>query len=236
MNFLKANWPAPAHVKAYCSQQGLDNANYNLALHVDDCEQTVLENRKRLEETFQWQHPPVWLQQTHSNQCIDVDSSLKREGDASVTKSFHQSLVILTADCLPILICHQNAPEVAAIHAGWRGLHQGIIKETFLHLNDHPSAYMAWLGPCICQNCYAVQDDFKLEILTHHPDSAHCFINKNQPHFSLKAMATQMLNKLGVEAIYDANECTFENKAFYSYRRSQKTGRIASMIWLENSK
>ena len=101
-------------------------------------------------------------------------------------------------------------------------------------LQDHPQNYLIWLGPAICQNCYAVDEAFKDNFVRQYPEAKDCFTYKQQWHFGLVEMATRILQKQKVEQIYQSNICTYENPKFYSYRRDQgQTGRIASLIWME---
>lgn len=221
MDYLLANWNAPKFVKA-CTTT---------------LDAKIPENLQKIKQQLNFAHEPAWLKQTHSNLCIDIDQIQCRDADASYTQTFYKPLAIVTADCLPILICHQQKPEIAAIHAGWRGLFGGIIEETLKKCKDDPLNYIAWFGPAICQKCYAVSDDYKNNFLDKYPGTEACFVYYQQWHFSLTAMAQHILQAQGVRQIFHSHQCTFENQNYYSYRRSQGTdGRISTFIWLEDSK
>lgn len=236
MNFLKVNWSAPAFIQAVTTQNNpLQNENYNVASHVADDPNIVLKNRERLQQALGYAEDPFWLNQTHSNICINIDTSpSNRDGDAAYTQQFNKPLVILTADCLPILLSHQQEPEIAAIHAGWRGLANGIIENTLAKLSRPLHEYHAWLGPAICQNCYGVGDDLRDSFLQKYHNATACFYPSNPWNFSLTKMATHILHHYGIQHIVDVQECTFENSMFYSYRRQAQTGRIATLIWIKD--
>ena len=237
MKFLKPNWDAPYFVKCFTTQMDVSRPyeDINVCLKNSfDIAQT-LENRKNIQNLLGYKYEPAWLNQTHSPICLNINNTIDRNADASITNCAQQPLVIVTADCLPIMICHQKSHEIAAIHAGWKGLFSGIIEQTFSNLSFPANEYLVWLGPAICVNCYTVSDDYRLEFLKKYPNSETCFIHKQQWHFSLSNMAEHILAKQGVTNIYHSKECTFENQAFYSYRRSQGgPGRIATFIWLED--
>jgi len=176
------------------------------------------------------------LNQVHSNQCLHVPYDDFRDADASYTREINQPLVILTADCLPILITHHHKPEIAAIHAGWKGIYAGIIENTVSKLLDSPDHYSVWFGPAICKTCYPISEEFRANFLSQYPNTEDCFTKKEQWHFSLTSMSENIFKQLGIRRIFHSNLCTFENKAFYSYRRDHgQTGRIATFIWLEDS-
>ena len=237
MDFLKANWRAPRFVHACTTQQNNERpGNFNLATHVNDDINTVLGNRAYVAKHFGFTNQPAWLHQTHSSECVDIDISERRDADAAVTRQLKQPLVILTADCLPILLCHQKKHEIAAIHGGWRGLHDGVIENSLGKLDDDANQYMAWIGPAICGNCYEVGPDLHEKFLQKHPHSGSCF-TKHEDKFKLHLplMAEHILRLYGVTAVFQSHICTFENPALYSYRRQAQTGRIATFIWLEDN-
>ena len=237
MQFLKVNWPAPYFIEAVTTQQHPQQPeNYNVATHVHDDIQVVMHNRKQLQATLGYRDEPFWLNQTHSNLCINIDNSNIKDADASYTQQIEKPLVIMTADCLPIILCHPKEHEIAAIHAGWRGLANGVIENTLQHLKKPLNEYMAWMGPAICKNCYTVGDELKQTFLMRFPNAEHCFQQKKQWHFSLTQMAQHILHQHGIQSIFNAQTCTYENTAFYSYRRQAQTGRIATLIWIKDVK
>jgi YfiH family protein len=236
---LIANWPAPANIGALTtvSSPGFSLHPYssnNLAYHVGDREQHVAANRKQLRETLKLQNEPIWLEQTHTNHCIVAETDENRLADAAVTRDQSLPLVIMTADCLPILLCDKQGTEIAAIHAGWRGLVNGIIENTLANMLNASNNLMAWIGPAICQNCYETGAEVRDQFIYNYPCTQNTFLEKNKKIYAnLPKMAEQIMNNIGILDVYQSSACTFENDAFYSYRRAAKTGRIATLIWFK---
>lgn len=235
--FIEANWPAPQHIRALTTTllNGSSEGSYasnNLALHVEDEPQHVLDNRKRIQSILALPGEPAWLHQTHSTEVVVVEEDLQRNADASITRSKKIPLVILTADCLPIVLCDQSGTEIAAIHAGWRGLYHGIIQKTLQKMHTSPHHLMAWIGPAICKNCYETSLEIKAEFLEKYPYLMHTFSHR---HADLPAMAKAILEQHGVSAVYLSGICSFEEKnRCYSYRRASQTGRMGTFIWLRD--
>lgn len=238
MTFKIANWPAPANISALSTTRlpGFSIAPYdenNLALHVGDLTPHVMKNRQQIKELLQLPNEPVWLEQTHSTTCIIAEKDNHRNADAIVTRSADHPLVILTADCIPITLCNQQGDEIAAIHAGWKGLYRGIIENTLAMMQSPPQDVLAWIGPSICQKCYATGEEVYKDFTNKYPQSQSAFEQiKGQWFADLPKIAELVLNLLGVNKVYQSNLCTFELKdEFYSYRRTAQTGRIGTLIW-----
>ncbi|MDP3560884.1 MAG: peptidoglycan editing factor PgeF [Legionellaceae bacterium] len=243
MTNLIANWPAPKHIKALTtsrlsghSQQGY--ADNNLGLHVNDDPKHVHANRDALINQLQLPNEPIWLDQTHSNRCVVVENvGVDRQADAAVTRDAQFPLAIMTADCLPIVICDNQGTEIAAIHAGWRGLANGIIENTLASMRSAASSCLAWIGPAICAACYETGEEV-LQTFTDRYSFAHqaFYQDKSHLHANLPQMAELILYQLGISAIYQSNACTFElHEQFYSYRRAAQTGRMATLIWFQDN-
>lgn len=239
MDIIKAEWKAPPQVHAFTTtiQGGASQALYqynNLALHVGDCSASVLSNRQQLTKTYLPSNP-LWLEQTHSTRVVNVDSGHDRNADASFSTSVNTVLAILTADCLPIILTNAKGTEIAAIHAGWRGLLDGVIENTIQAMNSPPSTLMAWIGPHICGQCFEIGNDV-LSLFTRHYWVNPGMINERPNHkycFNLALLATEIMRHQGLNNIFNSHYCTFEGaNSFYSYRRSGITGRIATLIWL----
>lgn len=241
-NSIQPDWPAPANVKALSTTRryaygGSTNefAQFNLGLNSGETPSTVLANRQVLND--QLPASPLWLQQVHGDQVIDArDHTENIKADASIADSKYQVCAVLTADCLPILLCDQKASCVAAVHAGWRGLDAGIITKTIEHLPAEPDKLLAWLGPAISQNNYQVSDDFYQRFMDQDRGFYQAFVRvEGNWYADLFTLARRQLNQAGVMAVYGGGYCTFaEKQRFYSYRRDgQKTGRQASLIWLD---
>lgn len=238
MKTWKADWPAPAWVHALTTTRldGHSDDPYtsnNLALHVNDQDNAVLKNRHALRQHCSLTQEPAWLNQTHSTRCVRVENDPNRDADAAITSEMHQPLAILTADCLPILLCNQEGTEVAAIHAGWRGLAHGIIENTLRSMQSHTTSLHAWIGPGICAQCYPVGDEMRDTFLQRDHTLADGFeFRHEQWHADLPYLAQRILQSSNLLSVSHANACTFEKKElFYSYRRTAQTGRMATLIW-----
>ena len=177
MTNLHANWPAPKNITALTTTRNSGASlgpytNNNLALHVGDSEEHVLTNRAALRTNLKLPAEPIWLNQTHTNICVRIEEEILRDADAAVTSSATHPLAIMTADCLPIVLCNQEGTEIAAIHAGWRGLLNGIIENTLNKMHADPNTLMAWTGPSICKNCFKVGQEVPDAFLQNYPYTA----------------------------------------------------------------
>lgn len=236
-----ANWPAPKNISALSTTRygGFSQSPYdsnNLGLHVGDHELHVQQNRQQLIELLDLPAEPVWLDQTHSTTCIRVEEDTNRKADAAITRSPLHPLVILTADCLPITLCNRQGNEIAAIHAGWRGLFNGIVEHTIAKMDSKPGELLAWIGPAICHNCYEVGEEVYSSFTCKYPQSTLAFKPTHSKWLAnLAQIAEIILNHQGVQSVYQSNLCTFELKnEFYSYRRASQTGRIGTFVWIND--
>jgi YfiH family protein len=242
MSLITANWNAPSHIHALTTTRldGHSRPPYdqnNLALHVGDDENNVMANRSVLRKLLGLSHEPVWLEQTHTNYCVVVEEESNRIADAAVTRSKGLPLAIMTADCLPIVLCNQAGTEIAAIHAGWRGLVNGIIENTLAKMHSHPETLIAWIGPAICHKCYEIGSEVQKAYTNKYPFTAATFYtNGPNMHANLPKMAELILNSLSISSIFQSEACTFElNNELYSYRRASQTGRMATLIWIQDN-
>ncbi|PVZ72469.1 peptidoglycan editing factor PgeF [Pelagibaculum spongiae] len=245
---IQPDWPAPAHIKACCSTRigGCSSAPYdslNLGDHVADNPQNVAKNRQLLAQVAQLPAAPVWLQQTHSTVVVDAATvAAGVNADASFSTDKAQVCAVMTADCLPVLLTNQQGSVVAAIHAGWRGLADGIIEATVekLRVQSPDSQWMAWLGPAISQSAFEVGSEVREYFLEKETGCACAFIpseNEGRWMADIYTLARRRLAHIGIEDIYGGDFCTYSNPTcFFSYRRDgQFTGRMASLIWIEPS-
>ncbi len=237
-NFI-ANWTAPPHVRALTTTRsiGVSDTPFhhnNIALHVGDNEAHVLTNRASLIQSLELLNEPIWLEQTHSTRCIVVEDSLERSADASITRCHNVPLSIMTADCVPIVLCNRAGTEIAAIHAGWKGLVNGIVENTLAKMNNPADTLIAWIGPSICQSCYAVGSEMKNTYIQRYPFTENTFqTDKSQIFANLPKMAELILKNQGVSEVFQSGACTYELKnEFYSYRRQAQTGRMVTLIWM----
>lgn len=235
------DWPAPENIKAICTTRiaGFSLPPYdalNIATHVGDSLDTVNKNREYLYKAADLPESPRWLSQTHETCVLNShDWQPDIQADAMISTSINHVCTIMTADCLPILLCTQQGNTVAAIHAGWRSLAAGIIEQTINKFNHSPPNIMAWLGPAIGSTQFEVGKDV-YQIFTHNdPKAEQAFQQTDSSHYlaNIYSLAKQRLNKLGITAIYGGDYCTVtDEQQFFSYRRDGITGRMASMIWI----
>ena len=251
MNVIRPTWPAPAPIHALVTtrQGGVSFAPYdalNLGDHVGDESARVIANRQLLRKYLPAE--PIWLKQTHSIQVSTPDSrsrfsSKPYEADAAVTNIPEEVLVIMTADCLPVLLSDDDGTVIGAAHAGWRGLCDGVLESTvseMLKLSNQTSAinFMAWLGPAIGPESFEVGEDVvgRFQECGLH-DMQHCFLPiPNKPGkflADLYQLARDRLKRVGVNSIFGGDLCTvMDQEQFFSYRRDGVTGRFASLIWI----
>ncbi len=155
--------------------------------------------------------PPFSLDQVHQNQVVllPYPGNVWPKADAAVTRTPNIICSVRTADCLPILVTNQQGREVAAIHAGWKGLAAGVIEATFKKMYSEGKDCIAWIGPAICGQCYEVGPEFPLP--KEYRDG-HYFAN-------LPQIAEKILQDLGVTQICQSSICTMEEERCCSYRR-----------------
>jgi len=241
-SWITPNWPAPANVRALTTtrEQGVSGEPfhyYNLALHVNDDPHKVIENRKHLKIAANLPTEPFWLTQVHGITVVNLGEWQTPypliEADASVAFEPNQVCAILTADCLPILLCNQNGTRVSAIHAGWRGIATGVIEAAVQKLCCAPETLLAWLGPAIGPNAFEVKEDV-FSLFAH--SKAFVPTGKESWLANIYQLAIEKLQQLGVYHIFGGGFCTYQDtERFYSFRRSKVTGRMASLIWLSDS-
>lgn len=245
-HFIQADWSAPRHVHAYTSlrTEGCSHAAYesfNLAQHVGDVSDDVEKNRDLLQKTLHLPVQPYWLQQTHSTLVVCADDSrvVLPNADASFARQAKRVCAVLSADCLPLLLCDRQGSVVAAVHAGWKGLLNGVIENTLAAMRVPADQLWVWLGPAISQSAYPVGEEMRDQFIAAHAEAIHGFKRgeTGQWHADLYALARQRLQCQGVlpTAISGGTYCTYTDTVrFYSARRdSIQTGRMVSLIWFE---
>ncbi|WP_018925900.1 peptidoglycan editing factor PgeF [Pseudomonas umsongensis] len=239
MTWLTPDWPAPASVKACVTTRagGVSLAPFdslNLGDHVDDSPEAVAENRRRLTDRFSIQ--PAWLQQVHGIVVAQADPNLVATADASWTATPGIACTAMTADCLPALFCDRAGTRVAAAHAGWRGLAAGVLEATLDSLAVPPEDVLVWLGPAIGPQAFEVGPEVRETFVQQLPEAAKAFVpSQNAGKFmaDIYELARLRLAARRVTAVYGGGFCTVTDPRFFSYRRSPRTGRFASLIWLE---
>jgi YfiH family protein len=232
------DWPAPSRVKCAMTTRGggvsgAPWASFNLGDHVGDDPAHVAANRARLQRILPAE--PVWLRQVHSARVVEFGHEANPQADAVFARRPGQVCAVLTADCLPVLFCDRAGSVVAAAHAGWRGLADGVLEATVAAMQVPAGEILAWLGAAIGPQAFEVGDEVRQTFVSRHPDAAAAFA----PHAPGKwladiyRLARIRLQHMGVQAIYGGGRCTFnEPDVFYSYRRDGVTGRMASLVWL----
>lgn len=211
----------------------------NIATHVGDEPKAVYANRAILREQFDLPNEPYWLKQTHSNMVVELPYEYRPTlpTDASYTKLPRHICAAMTADCLPLLVVNNKGTEVAAIHAGWKGLANGIIKNTLSYFKAKPSELHVYLGPAIGPNQFEVGPELQRAFVDLDPNNSSCFtpIKNNQKYLAnIYQLAQIQLQCLGVKHVSGGVHCTVtEDTQFYSYRRDGQTGRLVSLIWIK---
>lgn len=231
------DWPAPAGVRACVTTRagGASVGPYaglNLGDHVGDDPHAVAENRRRLEASIGAR--PAWLSQVHGVKVVEADPSIVAEADGVWTSTQGIACTAMTADCLPALFCDRAGSKVAAAHAGWRGLANGVLEATVAALAIEPSEILAWLGPAIGPRNFEVGAEVRATFMARHPEAQRAFVAGDQPGkfiADIYALARIRLAAVGVTAVYGGGLCTIEDERFFSYRRANPTGRFASLVW-----
>ncbi len=256
MKLITPDWPAPPHIRAAVTTRadGVGQPPYdsfNLATHVGDDPQAVAENRTRLQNALQLSNAPVWLNQIHSTKIIQLlienpsNSAEKSnllnifkipDADGAWTDQPNTICVVMTADCLPVLFTNQSGMRVAAVHAGWRGLADGILERGAKIMQQTDEPVFAWIGPAIAQTHYEVgnemRDIFCAQNTTYAQHFRSSFGSTEKWLADLPGIARQKLESMSV-AVYGGNLDTYGDvERFFSYRRDGETGRIATLIWI----
>lgn len=247
-DFLLPDWPAPAQVRAIATSRALNTAfgastgvfaGLNLGDHVGDEPDAVSANRQALQQALGLTQAPLWLSQVHGTRVLNADTELHSDNiaDASVTCQHGLASVVMTADCLPVLFCNQQGTQVAAAHAGWRGLCDGVLEATVACF-DQPHDVLCWLGPAIGPSAFEVGSEVRAAFIAKDPQAAAAFVPSTHDGKWLAdifLLARQRLRAVGVNKIYGGGVCTVSDPTrFYSYRRDGQTGRLASLVWLTN--
>lgn len=248
LQLLQPDWPAPANVYAWSTSraQGVSEIPYdglNLALHVGDQPAAVEQNRQHLAQVLALPGSPLWLNQVHGRRVVNAaewahigEPGSQPEADAAYSLQAGVVCVVMTADCLPLLVCNRRGDRVAAVHAGWRGLAAGVIERALAALQEPAAELMVWLGPAIGPGAFEVGEEVRQTFVAENAETASAFQQNRPGHYlaDIYALARRRLQAFGIEAIYGGGYCTFDDADhFYSYRRDATTGRQASLIWFD---
>ncbi len=241
--WIRVPWPAPPQVQAWSTtrQGGVSCAPYasmNLGDHVGDRIEDVLHNRQILQDSLRMPASPDWLQQVHGAKVVELDNLNQHgmiEADASICHSTKHVCAVMTADCLPVLFCDTKGTCVAAAHAGWRGLCAGVLEATVSRMNIPGNEILAWLGPAIGPQRFEVGPEVRDAYLAVDVGDVSGFTAAENGRWraDLYQLARNRLQRVGVQQIYGGGYCTYDDVGrFYSYRRDQQTGRMASLVWI----
>lgn len=240
IEFIEPRWQAPPAVRAVCTTRGggVSEAPYdsfNLGLHVGDDALRVAQNRALLQAALGLPAEPSWIAQTHGTRAVVLEAESSRDADAAITRIPGQVAAVMVADCLPVLLCNRDGSEVAALHAGWRGLQAGVVASTLARMRSPPAQLLAWIGPGISKQHFEVGD----EVLAAFADTVDGAGEFFEPHGAghwmcdLAGLAERVLEGLGVGEIARDPHCSYRDAGkFYSYRRERVTGRMAALIWI----
>ncbi|MGC0154762.1 peptidoglycan editing factor PgeF [Chromobacterium vaccinii] len=241
-DWIAADWPAPATVKTLLTTRsgGVSQPPYaslNLGAHVGDAPDHVAANRARLRDELPAE--PAWLNQVHGIAVVDAAAvgADAPDADASFARAPGAVCAVMTADCLPLLLCDDAGGVVAAVHAGWRGLCDGVIEAAVAAIGAPPATLMAWLGPAIGPDAFEVGAEVRQAFVERDAAAAAAFIDIDDGKYlaDIYALARLRLAGLGVDRVYGGDFCTvIDRDRFFSYRRDGVTGRMASLIWLED--
>jgi YfiH family protein len=238
------DWPAPPQVHAaVTTRQGPGMSTppfdrFNLGLRSGDATDVVDANRSALQQALALPAAPRWLRQVHGVSVAELGplcSADEPQADAAVSHIRGTVLSILTADCLPVLFCADDGSEIAAAHAGWRGLADGVLEATVQQLQTPAPRLLAWLGPCIGAASYEVGDEVRAAFMARDTNAAACFAPIRPGHWrcDLTGLARQRLAATGLTRIHGGGFDTHADPRFYSYRRDgARSGRFANLIWL----
>jgi hypothetical protein len=237
-HFIIPNWPAPANVHALqttrlggCSLPPYDSLN--LGAHVGDDTMRVERNRNLLNDVLPSE--PVWLEQVHGTEVALAEAvGCRTVADACISRKKNAVCVVMTADCLPVLLCDRDGTVVGAAHAGWRGLANGVLEATVKAMDVAPDRLMAWLGPAIGPTAFEVGAEVREVFVQHDVAADAAFTPITEKYLAdIYQLACQRLQAAGITQISGGDFCTYtERERFFSYRRDGATGRMASFIWL----
>jgi len=263
-DFIVPDWPAPRGVRALSTTRGggvsgTSWQGFNLGDHVGDDPRAVAANRARLRRELPAE--PLWLTQVHGTRCVDAAiAQAGAQADASFTRQRGVVCAVLTADCLPVLLCDEGASVVAIAHAGWRGLAAGVIEATVAAMDEPGARLIAWLGPAIGPQAFEVGGEVREAFVTHDSLAAAAFVAAGGGKWlcDIHHLARLRLDALGIRRVAGARSaipcidgprrgvpvtqsespgagaCTVgEPDRFFSYRRDGVSGRMASLVWLE---
>jgi len=243
---IEANWSGPANIRAMTTTRGGGVSakpydSLNLGLHVGDDLDAVMENRRRIESQLTLPSSPRWLKQSHGVAIADLDQPAELhtviEADGAWTATAGVVVAVLTADCLPVVICNASGTQLAVVHAGWRGLAAGILDSAIARF-DPKTRLHAWLGPAIGPDAFEVGEEVRQAFIDQDAHNASAFVKNAAPDkwlADLYSLASRALSQLGDVSVSGGQHCTVsESTHFHSHRRDGvRSGRMATLAWIE---
>jgi len=240
-DWITPGWPAARRVRALITTRagGVSSgkfASLNLGARVGDDPQRVERNRAILKACLPAE--PAWMKQVHGTIVVDAAKATRdTEADGAVTRAAGSVCAVLTADCLPVLLSDRAGKTVGIAHAGWRGLAAGIIESVVWAMDGSPQDLIAYIGPGIGPRNYEVGENVREAFVGKDPDAATAFVSRQNGKYlaDLYALARQRLKAAGVAEVHGGGFCTAGDERFFSFRRDGNTGRMASLVWLEEN-
>ncbi len=242
MTGFEAEWPVPNRIRTWITQCSSEQHHTpygggNLATHVGDDALSVAHNRQQLAQQLGLVAEPQWLNQVHGTTVVRLPTvdSIPPEADGSYTTEAGVVCAVLTADCLPILLTNRSGSQVAALHAGWRGLAGGVVEQGIERFEESPEQLLAWIGPAIGQHSYEVGDEVREVFCGMDERAAEHFTpsERGRWYASMEGLLRKRLGQAGVGSIHGGGWDTYRDPRFFSYRRSGITGRFATLIWIQ---
>lgn len=241
LEYITPDWPASKNIRCKTTTRkgGFSRNIYkglNLGLHVNDDAKHVQKNRQLLKGDLNLPNDPIWLNQVHGSQVIQLSDAIDKNlsADAVYTEEVGVICAVLTADCLPVVFCTQSGSYVAVAHAGWRGLLNGVLENTLRALPIDNAGIMCWLGPAIGPNIFEVGEEVYEQFVIKDSMHENSFQMQNNSKYlaNIYQLAKNVLSSNGVKNVYGGEFCTHtQEDRFFSYRRDGQTGRMATLIW-----
>jgi len=239
-DWIVPDWPAAGRVRALVTTRsgGVSSgpfATLNLGARVGDDPGCVARNRATLRACLPAE--PAWIKQVHGTTVVDPERAAQgTEADAAVTRAPGVVCAVTTADCLPVFLSERRGNAVGIAHAGWRGLAAGVIESAVQAMSGHPEELIAYIGPGIGPRRYEVGDDVRQAFVGRDAAAATAFAPRGDGKFlaDLYELARGRLAAAGVARVFGGGFCTASDERFFSFRRDRTTGRMASLIWIED--
>jgi purine-nucleoside/S-methyl-5'-thioadenosine phosphorylase / adenosine deaminase len=231
LDWLVPEWPAPEGVRAFSTTRNI--------VAVSSADESGAGNDDLPAQLSRWlPSPPQWLRQMHGAAIHNADApatAAAPRADGIVSHGVDTVCAIQTADCLPVLFADRMGSVVAAAHAGWRGLAEGVLEATLAAMRVDRASVLAWIGPGIGAQVYEVGGDVFDAHCRSDPQAAACFapVSPGKWLADLRALARRRMTRAGVRSVYGADHCTYsEPRRFHSYRRDgARAGRMVTLIW-----